>query len=332
VLVVLPLDNRTAAAAPSDEIRAVLVERLRDCGFDVVADDVLEAFLTGHRVRYTGGVSTDLAAALRDELGATAAFVTTLDRYDVGDPPILALTARLVASGPGPEVPWIDGFSMVGDESPGFLGLSTIADVGGLVDRAADRLVRSLARELSAPSQRGPDVADRRFRPRRIWRAEPDPAAGRTRIAVLPLRNESERRHAGDLVALHLLRHLAARPGVELIDPGEVRRGLLQMRFVGEDGVSLPQVQVLRVVLKADLVLTGAVYEYRERRGIEPPVVSFTTSLFDASDGALLATTSSHNSGDDGVFFFDWGRAWTAHDLTSRMAERLARSLFDGPP
>jgi len=330
LLAVLPLDNRAAVAAPAEELRAVLIERLEACGFHLVADDRLEAFLARNRVRYTGGLSDELALALRDELGVTAAFVTTLNLFDDSERPALALTARVVTPDAGGRVRWIGDFSQVGEENPGVLDMAVVRDVRVLMERAAERWARALDRSLSEAIVLPPAVADRRFRPRRTWGMQlaAEALAAGKRVAVLPFRNETERRHAGDIVALQVFRHLAVRPGIELVDPGEVRRGLLQMRLVAAEGVSVPQVDVMRVALKADLVVTGAVFEFREALGSAPPVVNFTTHLFDTADGSLLASTLSHNSGDDGVFFFDWGRTWTTHDLSSKMAGRVVRAWF----
>jgi hypothetical protein len=330
VLAVLPLDNRTAGVAPVDEVRWALVDQLAASGLTVLPDDTLEAFLAKYRVRYTGGVADDLAQALGAELGATGILVTTLDLYDDGDPPALALTARLLVPGSARGIAWIDGFAMVGDESPGFLGTAAVHEVATLIDRAAARLVRSLVDAAGADFAVRAEPAKGRFHPRRAWVADDfemrrDPPA---RVAVLPFRNDSERRHAGDLVALQLLRQLATRTDLHVIDPGEVRRALLQARLVAEEGISGPQADTLRVVLGADLVWTGTVFEYVEGRPGSPPRINFTSVLFDTGAGRLVASTLSHNAGDDRVFFFDASRIWTGHGLASEMTAALVADLL----
>jgi hypothetical protein len=331
VLAVLPVDNRSGGVAPTRDLEAALHERLASCGLPVVPDDPLERFLGTYRVRYTGGISEDLRGALREELGATAVLVSTLDHFDPGDPPALAMTSRVVGTARDEGILWIDDLALVGDEAPGFLGMSVVHDVGELIGRAADRLVRSLADALSDAGTREARGPGRRFRPRSLYRSQLGPweRGEKPRIAVLPFRSEGPRRQAGELVALQVVRHLAPRRDLQVVEPGLVRQALLQARLVAEDGVSGPQVDLLRVVLKADLVVTGAVFDYEDGRGLfEPPVVDFTTTVFDATQNRVVWSSLSHGTGADGVYLFDWGRIRTAHALSSRMARAVVHAAF----
>ncbi|HKQ63184.1 MAG TPA: hypothetical protein VJS92_17990, partial [Candidatus Polarisedimenticolaceae bacterium] len=160
------------------------------------------------------------------------------------------------------------------------------------------------------------------------------PSAGaRTRVAVLPLRNDSPRRGAGELVALEIVRHLASRGELETIEPGVVREALLQSRMIGSEGVSTPQLELLGVMLHPDLVVSGTVFEYADGIALDqPPAVDFITQVFDVRQGRIVWSSLSHNSGADGVRLFDWGRVRTAQGLSSRMVaqvvERARRALL----
>jgi hypothetical protein len=292
----------------------------------VVEDTAHERVLAQHRVRHTGGVSTELAAALRDELAATAALVTTVTQYDDDVPPVLAATARLVATAPAPHVLWTGEVVRVGDEHPGFLSLATVVDDAELTLEAVNALASAVAgaEDQLAAAARG------RFAPRRVYRAPAARAVAVPRVAVLPLRNESTRRHAGDIVALALVRHLAAgRYGIEVLEPGVVREALLRARMVAAEGLSAPQIELLRVVLDADLVVSGTVHEYVDGGAVlETPRLDFAIQVFDTHAGRAVWSGLSHNAGDDRVFFFDLGRVRTASTLASRMARALVADAF----
>jgi hypothetical protein len=91
-----------------------------------------------------------------------------------------------------------------------------------------------------------------------------------------------------------------------------------------EGGLSLPQADLLHVVLEADLVLTGDIWNYEDYGGPHGPYVNFSARVFDMATRRVTWASISYNRGDDGVFFFDMGQVNTAHSIASEMARSVA--------
>lgn len=332
-IAVLPFEALSETVAPVTAIRGALVGRLAARGVPLLGEEALETFMRRHRVRYIGGLALETGRAFRSETGAGAVLATSVDLYAEKDPPRLALTSRLISTGDRARILWMDSARMAGNEAPGFLGLGRIDDQKALRDRVIDRLADSLARHLSRGEGRPADAPartrpPRRFLPRTSSRSPGIQSAGNgpVRIAVLPFSDDSTTRHAGEILFLQVLRSLVEAGSAEVLEPGVVREVLLKARLVQEQGPSIPQADLLRALLEVDVVLFGEVSEYIEAgAGTAEPEIEFLVRGIDTARRQAIWSSVSHGRGDDGVFFFDWGRVETAHELASE----LARGLID---
>jgi hypothetical protein len=342
-IAVLPVENLSGIEAPLDPVQAALRIALQDRGFELLSDEPLAEFMRRQRLRYVGGLSAEMGEALRTETGATSVLITSIDLYQQADPPRFALTARLVTAGGEPRIVWMDSAAASGDEKPGVLALGVIDDVMVLENRIVGRLGDSLASTLSQEATQAPteDLSSgpRRFRPRTLYRAGPAdllaplPAASphtspdRVRIAVLPFANDSTTRNAGDLLTLQMVRHARTAPGVEVIEPGVVREALLRAHLIQEEGLSLPQADLVRLLLEADQVLFGEVTVYVEAwAGSPEPEVDFSARALSTRTRQVACAAISHGRGDDGAWFFGLRRVPTAHELASL----LTRGFVEG--
>ncbi len=150
------------------------------------------------------------------------------------------------------------------------------------------------------------------------------------RIAVLPFFNKSSRRNAGEIVMLHFVRQMEKQGNVTVIEPGVVRRELLGLRIIMDDGISLANADLVFTTLNADLVLTGTVLDYEDdlgRGGV--PKVDFSAVLLGRKNREILWSSKSYNEGDDGVIFFDRGRVYTANEMASEMAGSIVKMLME---
>ena len=327
-IAVLPFEVLGDPAAPADAVRGSLMAKLGALEIATLDDEALERFMRDHRVRYVGGVSAGTGRALRDEVGAGAVLVTSVDLYSEKDPPRLALTSRLVSTGDRTRILWMDSAGMAGDEAPGFLGLGRIDDEATLRERVIGRLAGSLSRYMQGQDAGRPGAparprASRRYRPR-IFSGSPvamPPSAGPPRIAVLPFSDDGATPHAGDLIVLQVIRSLVDAGSAEVLEPGVVREVLLKARLIQEEGPSIPQAELLRALLEVDLVLYGQVTGYLEAGAANAePEVEFSAQAIDTARRQVIWSSVSHGRGDDGVFFFDLGRVPTAHELASELA------------
>jgi hypothetical protein len=87
-----------------------------------------------------------------------------------------------------------------------------------------------------------------------------------------------------------------------------------------EAGPSLENAEILsnKSALGVDLVCSGSVFDYQDAIGL--PKVDFSVELIEKGSQRVVWSSRSHNTGDDGVFFFNQGRINTAHRLAARMA------------
>lgn len=324
-LALLPLENLSGAPAPEGAILSAVEAALRARGIDLVPAAELEDFLGRHRVRWTGGVDRDTARWAREELGADGLLVTSLLLHDGAAPPRLAASMRLVASGEDAAVLWWDGAARTGDDAPGLFGTGVVSDLKGLEPRVFGALAGSLAAWLSGTGPAAPRCPDdRRFRPRIAYRSpELDTGEPRT-VAVLPFLDQTHRRKAGDAVAVELARALASAKGLRPVEPGIVRRQLLDARLVLEGGVSIDTARTILGTIGADLVLAGTVRDLADQAGATgAPRVDLTVLLIDRESEKVVWESTSYAHGDDRVFFFDAGRVETASGVACRMARAV---------
>jgi hypothetical protein len=332
-LAVFPVENLSGKMAPLADLQHVVAGVLSRHGLTVLDDAALELSMTKHRVRYTAGVEATFAKALKDEAGVDWIVIPSLERYETGIPPQVSVFARAVSTGEAPAVRWVDSAGMAGDDHPGILGLGLIEDPGALLGRALDRLAASLARGLPQGQTTTAGSPPGKFRPKIVYRSDGlDP--GRTyTVAVVPFFNRSDTSNAGEIVALHMIRSLMAYPGLRVVEPGIVREELLRFRIIMSDGVSLPETDTILNAVNADLVLNGEVLQYRDRLGPDgAPSVDFGVLFIERKSRRIVYSSYSHNSGNDRVFFFDWGRVNTAHAMTRQMTDQIVRRMLAGSP
>jgi hypothetical protein len=138
-------------------------------------------------------------------------------------------------------------------------------------------------------------------------------------IAVIPFFNQSMRKNAGDLLSLHFLHHLVETGGFRVVEPGEIRKKLLDLRIIMEDGISLANAGDLFRKLDADLILAGRVLDYQDIPSGGIPVVDFSALVLERKGESVIWHSRSRNRGDDGVFFFNLGVVRTSDGLADQM-------------
>ena len=330
-IAVFPVFNLSATPAPLKHIGRLLTDNLKARGATVIDEQVLENVFVKHRIRYVGGLDPPAALAIRQEAGADVALITSLEHYSDVVPPKIALTSRLVTSGHRIQILWIDGVGMAGDDSPGLLELGIIENPDTLLEMALERILTSLSGFLAA----GQKVVDsptprKKHRPKVIFRSPVlDPAMPYS-VAVMPFFNLSERNFAGEIMGLHFVRQLVMRENFNVIEPGVVRHALLRGRIIMTDGISLADAGLISRLLEAGLILSGKVMDYQDFQGpLAKPKVDFAAEIFEEKSREVVWTVQSYNQGDDGVFFFDWGRVNTAYVMATQMVQLAVEDMVE---
>jgi hypothetical protein len=331
-IAVFPVESLAGKSLPSREIRASLVARLQAEGIEVLDEASLDRLMARYRVRYTAGVEPEFARALQREGGVEAILIPSVELYEETSPPRVAMFWRLVSTGDYPALLWIDSVGLAGDDAPGVLGLRLIEEPRALLAKGTDALTRSLVRGVGETGDRVPGTPGApKFRPKIIYRSEAlDPARSYS-VAVVPFFNRSERRYAGEIVALHMIRSLMRFQNFVVVEPGIVRQELLRFRIIMQDGVSLPETETILNAVNADLVLNGEVLDYTDPR--DPtgyPRVDFSVLFIERKSRKIVYSSYSHNRGNDGVVLFDWGRVNTAHAMAAQMSRAIGDQMVLG--
>jgi hypothetical protein len=328
---VWPVTNLSSTPAPLEEIRKLLSKSFEQQGLEIVTAETLERFIVKHRVRYMGGLNEMTAIDFKYETGADAVLITSVELYSEVSPPQVALTCRLVSTGNNPEILWMDGVGLAGDDSVGILQLSLIEDPRELLDKAVQYLSTSLAAYLSG--KRYLPVSRRqiiKFWPKVSYRSPVFEPGWKYTVAVVPFFNPSENRFAGEIMALHFVKELLKSENFEVIEPGIIRHLLLQMRITMDGGISIADSHALFSRLNANLILTGKVFDYQDSRGPTGKAkVDFSAQIIERRSREIVWTCESYNEGDHGVFFFDWGQVNTAHAMASEMVLSALETLVE---
>jgi len=328
-IAVFPLFNLSGSPAPLTTIGWLLTEELKDADATLIAGEELDRVIAKYRIRYLGGLDGSTAQAMRDEAGADGVLITSLELYSETIPPKIALTARLVSTKDPLEILWIDGVGLAGDDAPGLLAHALVKDPRILTRRAVRHLALSLMDFLSGQAKPiDSRTPQEKFSPEIIYRTAVL-ATGKTQaVAVVPFFNPSVRSFAGEILALHFVRELWAHESLRVIEPGVVRQQLLKSRIIMDSGISLAQADLIAHYLHVDFILNGKVIDYQDYRGYNGTAkVNFSAQLIDSASREVVWSVKSYHAGDEGIFFFDWGRVNTAYALAADMVQLAVKTI-----
>jgi TolB-like protein len=322
-IAVLPIYNLSGTAAPLKEIRRAYIEKLKARGVTVMDEDALEAFMARNRVRYTGGVDRNTSTLFQEEAGVKGIVITSLENYDRVAPPKVSVISRLVSSGPEPKILWMDSFGGSGDDHRGLLDVGLINDLEKMVDLSLTRLSDSMTASLAGQPQ-ARETGRKKFNPKYYYKAPELGIGEQYKVAVSPFFNRSGRRYAGDIMMLLFIEQLYDIPGMDVIEPGVVRDDLLRNRVVMDEGLSLRNVDLVMITLRANLIVMGTVFDYQDYRGVAgAPKVDFTVQMVEKKTMSIVWSSKSQNNGTDGVYFFDIGKVNTADKMASEMVGKV---------
>jgi TolB-like protein len=328
---VFPVENLSAGPIPADRIRQYLIENLAAQGVTVLGIPRLEAFMAQHRVRYTAGIDTPTAASLRQEAGVDGVVFASVERSSDAVPPKIALVVRLVSIKAVPVIVWADDAGMAGDDAPGFLELGIVNDYERLLSRALKLLTRSLLDYIQTGETGSRPKRASKFRPKSAYRAVQIESGRPASVAVLPFINLSERRNAGEILALLFMRHLSSFRQLRVVETGVVRQQLLAARIIMDSGPSVRDAETVAALMDADFVLGGRVTRYVDYEGAGGvPRVEFSTVMIERKTRKVVWSSDSYNEGSDGVLFFGRGTSKTAHAMATQMVRLTAEMIADG--
>ena len=95
-------------------------------------------------------------------------------------------------------------------------------------------------------------------------------------------------------------------------------------------GISFAHAGLISNLLEADLILSGKIMDYQDFQGpAAKPKVDFSAEIFEEKSREVVWAALSYNQGDDGVFFFDWGRVNTAYAMATQMVQLAVEDMVE---
>jgi hypothetical protein len=166
-----------------------------------------------------------------------------------------------------------------------------------------------------------------RHQPQFSYRASTFDPSRQYTVAVIPFLNINTRKQAGDIVALHVVKQLHRYANLRVFEPGMVRHTLLNYRMIMQAGPSFAASDILasESIMDADLIVSGKVFDYQGAVGESK--ADFSIQIFDGIKREIIWASRSYATGNQGVYFFDWGRVPSAHGLISKMTEEVVKLL-----
>ena len=326
---VMPVYNISGTPARNARLLKTMKENLDRQGWNILPGEVVESFIDENRIRYVGGIDESTAAGIHEATGAQAVLITSLILFNETPPPRVAMSSRLVSTAKGLNILWMEGIGRAGNDDPGILQFRLIEDPDKLTEKVVGHLADSLSEGFEDPSSvrtiKGKTFI-RKYPPRSIFKSPVLLPDKKYRVAVIPFYNSSERKYAGEILALQFIEHIRRTRNLEPVEPGVIRHALLGLRVMMEDGISLANTDILFHRLDVDLIVTGRVLDYRDFPGQQGfPVVDFSTLVIERKSREVVWASKSSNTGLDNVDVFEWGKENTAFSLASTMVRNIVR-------
>ncbi len=144
------------------------------------------------------------------------------------------------------------------------------------------------------------------------------------KIAVLPLASLTADENAGEKIRGLVISELLSR-GVDVVEPGEVTRALLEMKVRSLGALTVDDFKALGKRLKVKALMTGSVAAYGMSRGITTtyPEVSIHLMLIDTSNGEIVWSVW-HTAGGPSFWTRHFGTEGLTLSETARKAVREA--------
>lgn len=159
-----------------------------------------------------------------------------------------------------------------------------------------------------------------------------EPMAGNWRIAVLPFANYAANRDAADRVLPIVAVELAQKPGVTVVDQGEVDAALAKEPWLMLDRIPPDIVKSIGTELKADALLIGSLLSYTERDfDMERiPQASLSLRLVEVESGRVLWNAVHSRDGGDEEWLFGLGRVQSMEQLLTLTVREMLETFPTG--
>jgi TolB-like protein len=170
--------------------------------------------------------------------------------------------------------------------------------------------------------------------PSSYFRSSSTTVDNHVRVVIIPFRNLSTEKDADNKVVYSLITHLLKSNWFDVIEMGETQRALKESKVRKDDDLSLDEIKKVGEMTGADVLLMGAVEEYKIDSStlmgekVFVPEVSINARIVSTKDGQILWSVNHHQRGDDHVTVFGMGRVNSISELTDIVTRDTVRSLI----
>ena len=146
------------------------------------------------------------------------------------------------------------------------------------------------------------------------------------RMAVLPFESLTNDEYAGEKIRKSVITELLSR-GVDVVEPGEVTRVLIEQKIKSLSSVRTTDLQNLAKTLGVEALMMGSVEAYGISRGISVsyPEVTINLRLVEASSGNIIWSVCQTSGGAS-----FWTRHFGAEGISlSEAAKKVVKEAID---
>lgn len=300
-MALLPLENSTGRLKAVRLADSLLAGTLAGMGFSLLPDSSLRPLFRAHRIRSVGSIGRAGAGILRREAGIDYIILGSVDLFEEGTIPEVALSVRIVDA-QSLRIVWAASGAGTGQDGTWLFGLGKTADMERLTRRVVERMLAPLAACF----------------PYRC-------VIGTTgyAVAIVPFDNYSEDVHAGTIVTNVLLTRLVAL-NIDVLEPGVLAEALSLRQVAPRGEIDKETLRGIGRDFGVALVVTGAVDQFQVGHGdvlASNPEVEMSIRFVRAGTGSVAGIRAGQASGDRRETFFGLGREYSLG--------RLVRSHLD---
>jgi len=301
-LVVIPFENLTEDKNAELFVMPILKEKLKAKGYEIVDDNILNSFFLKERIRFTGYISKEVAKKIKDEFKVDAILLGSINSFSKNKLQI-GISAYLLDPSDSTII-WADHASATAEDFVRILGLGKVKTIEELASKVIDKLIKSLD---TAPI----------FKERELT----------YRIAVMPFKNKSKIKKAGQIVTYMFIEELFKNKNFEPINYGDIKKAIIDLRIRRKEQLDYKTIKSISDYLGVDGIIVGIVESYNEQEENFPPQVTITARLIFAQKNKILWCDSYQYKGDDEIFIFNWGRITTAENVAYKVVSKLLNKM-----
>jgi len=301
-LVIIPFENLTEDKNAELFVMPILKEKLKAKGYEIVDDNILNSFFLKERIRFTGYISKEVAKKINDEFKVDAILLGSINSFSKNKLQI-GISAYLLDPSDSTII-WADHASATAEDFVRILGLGKVKTIEELTSKVIDKLIKSLD---TAPI----------FKERELT----------YRIAVMPFKNKSKIKKAGQIVTYMFIEEMFKNKNFEPINYGDVKKAIIDLRIRRKEQLDYKTIKSISNYLGVDGIIVGIVESYNEQEENFPPQVTITARLIDVRRNKILWCDTYQYKGDDGIFVFDWGKITTAENVAYKVVSKLLNKM-----